>query len=110
MTFPTIVEAVNTLMKTGRKGYQQGHFTPKGLNPDYKFWFPQLEIEGKAQAYGWHNILSDDGTTITEYNDDIQDNLSSWGRRSTKSFLGHTRIVFAKIKNPITNARAYRHF
>lgn len=106
--FPTIVETVNTLMKTSSKGYQQGYFTPKGLDPEYKFWFPQLEIEGKAQAYGWHNILSDDGATITEYNDDIKSNLPSWEQRSTEDFLGHTRIVFAKVKNPITNERAYK--
>lgn len=108
IVFPTIAATVNALMRSNTTSYQQGYFTPKGLHPDYKFWFPQLEIEGKAQAYGWHNILSDDRLTITEYNDDVKNNLPSWKHRGTKKFLNYTRVVFAKVKNPITNIRAYK--
>ena len=108
IAFPTHAATVNALMGSDGKVYQQGYFTPKGLDPEYKFWFPQLEIEGKAQAYGWHNILSDNGMLITEYNDDVKSNLPSWERRAKRSFLSHTRVVFAKVKNPITNERMYK--
>jgi len=108
IVFPTIAITVNSLMGSNVKSYQQGYFTPKGLDPEYKFWFPQLEIDGKAQAYGWHNILSDDGNVITEYNDDIQNNLPSWEHRGSRGFLDHTRVVFAKIKDLITRERAYK--
>jgi very-short-patch-repair endonuclease len=106
--FPSIVAAVNALMRSDAKAYMMGYFTPKGLDPEYKFWFPQIEIEGKAQAYGWHNTLSDDGTTITEYNDNIKENLSTWERSSTQEFLDYTRVVFAKVHNPVTRQRAYK--
>lgn len=106
--FPTIASVVNNLMKLDKKAYQQGYFTPQGLDPQYKFWFPQLEINGQAQAFGWHNILSDDGTTITEYNDDVKKNLPTWEYRGTKEFLDYTRVVFAKVQNPITNKRSYK--
>lgn len=108
ITFPTHASAVSALMGSNSKSYQQGYFTPKGLDRGYKFWFPQLEIEGRAQAYGWHNVLSDDGSTITEYNDDIKNNLSDWERRSSREFLDHTRVVFAKVRDPVTNERAYK--
>jgi hypothetical protein len=106
--FPTIVETVNSLMQSSMKGYQQGYFTPRGLDSKYKFWFPQLEIEGKAQARGWHNILSEDGTTITEYNDDIKTNTVNWENVSRKEFLDYTRVTFTKVRDPITNKRAYK--
>ena len=106
--FPTIASTVNNLMQLDMKSYQQGYFTPKGLDPHYKFWFPQLEINGQAQAFGWHNILSDDGATITEYNDDVKSNLPSWEYRGTKEFLDYTRAVFAKVQDPITNKRSYK--
>lgn len=106
--FPTIVSVVNNLMQLEKKSYQQGYFTPQGLDSQYKFWFPQLEINGQAQAFGWHNILSDDGKTITEYNDDVKKNLPTWAYRGTKEFLDYTRVVFAKVQDPITNKRAYK--
>jgi very-short-patch-repair endonuclease len=106
--FPTIANVVNNLMQLDKKSYQQGYFTPQGLDPHYKFWFPQLEINGQAQAFGWHNILSDDGATITEYNDDVKNNLPSWEYRGTKEFLDYTRAVFAKVQDPITNKRSYK--
>lgn len=106
--FPTIVDTVNNLMQSNMKGYQQGYFTPRGLDPKYKFWFPQLEIEGKAQARGWHNILSEDGATITEYNDDIKTNMVNWEAVNRKEFLDYIRVTFAKVRDPITNKRAYK--
>jgi very-short-patch-repair endonuclease len=106
--FPTIVDTVNSLMQSNMKGYQQGYFTPRGLDPKYKFWFPQLEIEGKAQARGWHNILLEDGATITEYNDDIKTNMVNWESVSRKEFLDYIRVTFAKVRDPITNKRAYK--
>jgi very-short-patch-repair endonuclease len=106
--FPTIANVVNSLMQLDKKSYQQGYFTPQGLDPQYKFWFPQLEINGQAQAFGWHNILSDDGTTIAEYNDDVKKNLPTWEYRGTKEFLDYTRVVFAKVQDPITNKRSYK--
>ncbi len=106
--FPTIASVVNSLMDSHVKSYRQGYFTPKGLSPEYKFWFPQLEIDGQAQAFGWHNILSDDGDIITEYNDDIEHNLPDWEKRSTRDFLEYTRVVFAKVKDPVTSEHAYR--
>lgn len=106
--FPTIANVVNNLMQLNKKSYQQGYFTPQGLDPQYKFWFPQLEINGQAQAFGWHNILSDDGKMITEYNDDVKKNLPTWEYRGTKEFLDYTRVVFAKVQDPITNKRAYK--
>jgi very-short-patch-repair endonuclease len=106
--FPTIANVVNNLMQLDKKSYQQGYFTPQGLAPQYKFWFPQLEINGQAQAFGWHNTLSDDGTTITEYNDDVKKNLPTWEYRGTKEFLDYTRVVFAKVQDPITNKRSYK--
>lgn len=106
--FPTIVSVVNNMMQLDMKSYQQGYFTPHGLDPQYKFWFPQLEVNGQAQAFGWHNVLSDEGSTITEYNDDIKNNLPSWEYRGTKEFLDYTRVVFAKVQDPITNKRSYK--
>lgn len=106
--FPTIASVVNNLMRLNKKSYQQGYFTPQGLDPQFKFWFPQLEINGQAQAFGWHNILSDDGKTITEYNDDVKKNLPTWEYRGTKEFLDYTRVVFAKVQDPITGKRAYK--
>ncbi|MBL8159496.1 restriction endonuclease [Candidatus Saccharibacteria bacterium] len=106
--FPTIVSAVNSLMQSTKKGYQLGYFTPRGLDSKYKFWFPQLEVEGKAQARGWHNILSEDGKTITEYNDDIKANMVNWEGTSRKEFLDYIRVTFAKVRDPITNKRAYK--
>lgn len=106
--FPTIANVVNNLMQLNKTSYQQGYFTPQGLDPQYKFWFPQLEINGQAQAFGWHNILSDDGKTITEYNDDVKKHLPTWEYRGTKEFLDYTRVVFAKVQDPITNKRAYK--
>lgn len=106
--FPTIASVVNNLMQLDMRSYQQGYFTPKGLDPHYKFWFPQLEINGQAQAFGWHNILSDDGSTITEYNDDAKNNLPSWEYRGTKEFLDYTRVVFAKVRDPVTKKRSYK--
>ena len=106
--FPTIVGTVNNLMQTNMKGYQQGYFTPRGLDPKYKFWFPQLEIEGRAQARGWHNILSEDGATITEFNDDLKTNMVNWENVSRKEFLDYIRVTFAKVHDPITNKRAYK--
>lgn len=108
ITFPSIVMAVNLLMKSHAKSFRKGYFTPKGLKPEYKFWFPQLEIAGKAQAYGWHNILSDDGEKITEFNDDIKNHFPHWQHMNSQNFLDYTRIVFAKDKDPITNQPAYK--
>lgn len=108
VVFPTIVSVVNNLMNINKKAYQQGYFTPEGLDPQYKFWFPQLEVNGQAQAFGWHNILSDDGNTIREYNDDVKKHLPSWEYRGTKEFLDYTRVVFAKVQDPITSKRAYK--
>ena len=108
LLFPTIANVVNSLMMLDKKIYQQGYFTPQGLDPRYKFWFPQLEINGQAQAYGWHNVLSEDGASITEYNDNIKENLPSWEYRGTKEFLDYTRVVFAKVQDPITIKRSYK--
>lgn len=106
--FPTIASVVNNLMQLNKKSYQKGYFAPQGLDPQYKFWFPQLEINGQAQAFGWHNILSDDGEIITEYNDRAKKNLPTWDYRHTKEFLDYTRVVFAKVQDPITNKRSYK--
>ena len=108
LLFPTIVDTVNSLMRLSMKGYQQGYFTPRGLDPKYKFWFPQLDVEGKAQARGWHNTLSDDSMTITEYNDDIKANMSNHEIISRMKFLDYLRVTFAKVQDPITNKRAYK--
>lgn len=106
--FPTIVDTVNSLMRTNARAYMMGYFTPRGLDPRYKFWFPQLEIEGKAQARGWHNILSSDGMKITEYNEDIKGNVADWNAISHNDFLDYIRVTFAKVRDPISNKRAYK--
>lgn len=106
--FPTIVSTVNALMQSDAKAYQQGYFTPKGLDPAYKFWFPQLEVAGKAQARGWHNSLSQDGQVITEYNTVIKNNPPNEEYRATREFLDYKRVVFAKVQDPVTNVRAYK--
>jgi len=95
-------------MQSQATAYMRGYFTPKGLDHSYKFWYPQLEIEGKAQARGWHNILSEDGEIITEYNDDIQANMTNSDTISTVRFLNYIRVTFAKVRDPITNERAYK--
>jgi hypothetical protein len=108
LLFPTIVDTVNSLMQSSMKGYQQAYFTPRGLDSKYKFWFPQLDIEGKAQARGWHNTLSEDGMTIMEYNDDIKANMRNHGVISGMEFLNYIRVTFARVQDPITNKHAYK--
>lgn len=106
--FPTIASVVNSLMRLSKKAYQRGYFTPEGLDPQYKFWFPQLEVDGQSQAFGWHNSLSQDGMIITEYNEDVDKNLSSWKKRGLESSLDFTRVTFAKVQDPVTGTRSYR--
>jgi len=105
--FPTIVDTVNSLMQAKMKGIQMGYFTPRGLDPQYKFWFPQLEVEGNAQARGWHNVLSEDGTTIKMHNDDLKKNFPDWDRKN-RQLSDHTMVTFAKVRDPLTNGRAYK--
>ncbi len=106
--FPRIVDAVNNLMQSKYKGYQNSYSTPQGLDPRYKFWFPQLDVEGKAQARGWHNTLSEDGATLTEYNENIKLNALRHELISSVEFLDYKRITFARVRDPITNKRAYK--
>lgn len=106
--FPTIASAVNTIMRLDMKACMRGYFTPKGLDKRLKFWFPQLEYEGLAQTRGWHNILSEDGMIITEYNDDIMSNMANPVQISTEEFLNYDRVTYAKIYSPTLNKKAYK--
>ena len=75
------------------------------LNEDYQLWFPKWALEkgGKkipASKTGWVNTLSNDWSTIIEYN--VYKNKRSFDKNHKKP-----RIVFAESKD-VFGEKAYR--
>jgi very-short-patch-repair endonuclease len=107
MAFRTIAETCNTLFSTEYENIQMSWFTPssfrKKYGGEYKVWFPKLAVEGKAVSRGWHNELSQDGKSITEYNE------SSKGKAyDLKADHYVSRVTFTQVQDPITRKREYR--
>lgn len=109
ITFPRIVDAINTVCNDNKKGYQQSFIIPSGLRKvygsEYRMWFPKLAVEGKAVARGWNNQLSEDGLIIEDYNEDESFTLEPI---SLEEAHKDKRIIFAQTRDPITRERAYR--
>lgn len=76
-----------------KKGWQQATFDFVSNGTAYTIWFPKISTDGTpASAYGWINIITDDGNTFIEKAADTHPNL---GYDSTDTI----RIVFTKTKN-----------
>ena len=103
MSFRTMAQACNALFGDTYKRLQRSSFVTQRLGElygsEFSVWFPKAELGGKAVSRGWHNILSEDGSTLDEYNDqdDVVDNAS-----------GAKFVVFIQTYDPITRARPYR--
>jgi hypothetical protein len=109
ISFRSINQACNTLFNAGRKessgGATRSYFTlPKFRRTEldnHKLWFPKLAVkindeygEGKliaATRTGWNNQINEDGTIITEWN---ENNFSYQND-------GKRRVVFIKYKDPL---------
>lgn len=75
-------------------GYEEGTFP----------WFPQLTIQ-KPTWKGYFNILSKDGMEIYEYIDNHEQNMQ---RKKEGRYIGKKRVVFTKVKDPLTGIQGYR--
>lgn len=85
------------------KSWQKGYFA---LNDTYQLWFPKLALEEDndikaATATGWINILSDDWTSIIEYNKEHSEKMKE------DKYMEKDRIVFAHSKDAY-GRKAYR--
>lgn len=101
--FRTQAEACNALVDARYQGLQRSTITPAPLRAahgsEYEIWFPKAQIDGHAVSRGWHNILSEDGKTLYEYNED---------RDAVGEPSGAKRIVFIQNRTPVTGQRGYR--
>jgi very-short-patch-repair endonuclease len=103
--FRTIVEACSVIFGTNYDGMQLGWFFPKFADTrqnDYIAWFPKLAVDGKARVRNFNNQLSQDGLTITEYNEKGEDMTV----RTEKGRL--PRITFAYATDKVTRQSGYR--
>lgn len=85
----------------------RSYFTPAAFKDskhpfkDYKLWFPKLALKVRgddgnsktiaASNSGWHNVLEDEGTRITEYNVNGGDYKTD----------GKLRVTFVKYRDPL---------
>lgn len=104
VAFRTMVEACNALFGDDYKSLQRSYFRPRRLRPihgdKYNVWFPKAELEGSAVARGWHNVLSADGMSLEEYNDE-------WDAVDNGDYED-SRIVFIQNFDPVLRSRAYQ--
>ena len=82
------------------KIWQKSYFA---LNDDYQIWFPKLALDNSGDtkplsSAGWKNTLSDEWTTITEYNEDYA--VEEEKKQNKK------RVVFAHSKD-VYGRKAY---
>lgn len=82
------------------KMWQKSYFA---LNDDYQIWFPKLALDNSGDtkalsSAGWKNTLSDDWTTITEYNEGYA--VEEEKKQNKK------RVVFAHSKD-VYGRKAY---
>ncbi len=100
--FSTIKDASNTILGKNYKGCQKCYFP---ISDNLYAWFPKLAINGMAAAAGWRNTISEDGKTITEFQEDKNKN----DNRNLSEIYDKKRVVFTKVKDSVTNESAY-HF
>lgn len=101
--FRTQVQACNTLVDARYSRLQQSTAFPWPLKAKYgkkyEIWFPKAELVGHAVSQGWHNILSEDGATLFEYNE-------SWDAIGEPT--GQERIVFIQTRDPAIRQQGCR--
>jgi hypothetical protein len=88
---------------------QRSYFKPYTISeefPNMVVWFPQLSIDGSSIAKGWINVLSDDGKTIIESNDD--NDISIKNAVSVENNKNIRRITFTKVQDPVLRVWEYR--
>ena len=98
-----IVDVFNNVLGKNYKGFQRGY---SHFKDNQYAWFPKLAMEGKSVVRGWNNQLTEDGSTIYEFNDANKE-LNEQRKKENK-YVGEERIVFTQTKNPITGNREYR--
>lgn len=107
--FRTQVQACNALFGDdyAPKALRSSCLRTQGLRrvygDEFKVWFPKAELDGKAVREGWHDVLSKDGLSIAEYNDEF-DAVGPDGENAS----GHKRVVFIQTRDPLTGANSYR--
>lgn len=93
VTYRSITEIYNICggcRRTGKdaKSLQKGFYR---LNSKYYLWVPTLTIDGAPSSSNYKNYLNEDGTIITE----INDNPQGW-----ESYPGDSaRVVFMRMKD-----------
>ena len=70
------------------------------LNDEYQIWFPKLALDDSSNAKplssaGWKNTLSEDWSTITEYNEDHNVKEDKWQNKKRVVFA-HSKDVYGK--------------
>lgn len=103
VAFKTTKDIYNTIFaKNYKTSPRRGGIA---LDNGYLVWVPQLAINGKTRASGWHNEISTDGKTIREYNVSSEINQE---RNRTQKHINQNRVVFTKTKDFITGVDEYR--
>ncbi|MBQ7352583.1 MAG: restriction endonuclease [Clostridia bacterium] len=101
VSFSTNCLVYNTIFGKNYKGsYGKGGMI---INDSVIAWFPSIVIEGQKTT--WNNAISKDGLTICEYTNKWNDNEE---KQQKKSEIGKEKVVFTKVKDPITNKIEYR--
>lgn len=105
--FHSIKDASNFVFGTEYAGMQRSYFIPNAPLPDGTrhpvAWFPKAAVEGKAVARGWNNVLSEDGLSMYEFNENWDEQLGAG-----EDGDGEVRIAFLKAKDPSTYQEGYR--
>lgn len=105
--FANIATVCNSILGSSysleSRGPRKSCFVPSSLRSiygsEYLVWFPKKAVAGHAVSRGWNNMLSDDGLSLDEYNED-------WN--AIDSATGQKRVVFIQAVDPVTRVRAYR--
>ena len=101
VSFSTNCLVYNTIFgKNYRGSYGKGGMV---INDSVIAWFPSIVIEGQKTT--WANSISKDGLTICEYTSKWNDNKE---KQQKKCEIGKEKVVFTKVKDPITNKIEYR--
>lgn len=95
--FNTIADVFNTCFGKDYEGFQKGYYV---MEEGMAVWFPKLaksnngELTAANKKAGWINVLTDDGMTIIEENNDPEKNYEVEGKK-----YNTTRYVFVKRVN-----------